>query len=362
LIIFLFSLLFILFVTLSPFNFSPANGVQWLSQGAGLYFNGRGIAYSKQTQEGNAFSCGQAISVEVHIKVRHGNKNDGPREIVSLYDGVESPPLVIGMWGGQVFLYSRFENRPGEKWYNQFRPEKNIHKDEEYYIAAVYGGGKKALYCNGKLVEEQAADFPLTGHDKLCGQIIIGSSPFCRNGWMGEIRGIALYDYALSSSEVLNHYRIFINHGASALANMHGLCGLYDFRAKNGKFVQDVAGLIPPLYIPHAYRPVKKTIMHNPQSDMRIDKGWKIDFILNALLFIPLGMLLVGTFYRRIKRQIVLLLLSCLFCAGISFGIEITQTFIPDRYPSYYDVFANVLGAGIGAIVCITVSIIQIRE
>jgi hypothetical protein len=86
-IVFLFYLVFVLCVTLSPFKFSHTNGVQWLSQGSGLYFNGNGIVYIKQAQEGYVFSCGQAISVEVHIKERHGSKNYGPRAIVSFMMG-----------------------------------------------------------------------------------------------------------------------------------------------------------------------------------------------------------------------------------------------------------------------------------
>jgi VanZ family protein len=266
------------------------------------------------------------------------------------------------MWGGQVFLYSRFENKRGEKWYNQFRPNKNIHQGEEYYITVIYGEGKKALYCDGKLIEEQAADFPLTRNEELCGRIIVGSSPFCKHGWMGEIRGIAFYDYALSSSEVSNHNKIFINHGVSALAGTQGLCGLYDFHAKNGNVVQNIAGAAPSLYIPEVYEPVKETIMHNQRCDMRIGKKWIYDSILNAFLFIPSGFLLTGFFSYMMSGRLAVLFFVSLVCAGISFGIEIAQIFIPSRNPSYYDVFANVLGAGTGAGVHLALSKIQIRE
>jgi hypothetical protein len=358
-IAFLFTEVFVLCVTLSPFKFSPTNGAQWLSKDAGLYFNGNGIIYSKRSQEGYSFSCGQAISVEIYIKERHGSNNSGPREIISLYDGVESPPLLIGMWSGQIFLYSRFEQQSGHKWYNQFRPKNNIHQGEEYYITAVYGKGNKAIYCNGKLVEEQAANFPLAGHEKLYGRIIVGSSPFCKNGWMGEIRGIALYNYALSSSEVSNHYAIICNQGVGALADIQGLCGLYDFHDKNGHVVQNIAGAAPSLYIPEVYSPVRKTILYNPRNDMRFGQEWIDDFALNAFLFIPSGFLLAQFFSYMMSGRLAVFLSVCLVCAGISFSIEIAQIFIPARYPGIYDVFANVLGAGTGASLNVALSIIR---
>jgi hypothetical protein len=359
---YLFSLVFVFNAALFPFKFSPANGVKWLSQGAGLYFNGNGIVYSKHSPDGYASSFRRAISIEIHFKERLGDNNSGPRELISLYDGAESPPLLIGMWFSQVFLYSRFEHNRSQKWYNQFRPNKKILQGEEYYIAAVYGEREKALYCNGKLIEKKAANFQFARHEEICGRIIVGSSPFCKNGWMGEIRGIALYDYALSSSEVINHYNIFINHGLSALCGIKGLFGLYDFHAKNGNVVQNIAGSAPSLYIPEVCSPVKKTIMHDQRSDMRIGSEWINDFVKNVILFIPSGFLLARFFSYIKSGKLEVLFFVCLVCAGISFCLEIAQLFIPVRSPCFYDIFANMLGAGVGSIFHLALSMIKISN
>lgn len=353
---FLLSLIGVLCVTLYPFQFSPANGIQWLSEDAGLYFDGNGIAYSKQPQQSYAVPCWKAISIEIDITERKGSRNYGPRDIISLYDGAESPPLLIGMYFGQIFLYSRFEHHRGQEWYNQYRPNKNILQGEKYYITAVYGEGKKALYCNGKLVEERAADVPLSMHEELCGQIILGSSPFCKYGWMGEIRGLAIYDYALSSAEVSTHYRIFCNQGIRALSGMQGLYSLYYFNTKEGDDIKSITGAAPSLHIPETYSPVKKTIMHKQRSDMRVEMEWIYDFVVNILVFIPSGFLL-ARFSRCIMiRWLSVFFFVCLVCAVLSFGIETAQTFIPVRYPSIYDVFANVLGALSGASVNLALS------
>jgi glycopeptide antibiotics resistance protein len=359
--IFFCYLLCLLCVTLYPFNFYTPNGVQWLFQDAGLYFNGNGIAYSKQSPGECAFSFGRAISIEIHIKERRDSNNSGPRELISLYDGRESPPLLIGMWYGQIFLYSRFERHTGQDWYNEFRPSKKIIQGEEYYITIVYGEGKKALYCNGVLVEEQGADFLKSGRGGFSGQIVVGSSPFCKHGWMGEIRGIAIYDHALSSVEAFKHYKMFYKQGMCALAGMQGLSGLYDCNDRKGTVIQNKAGAAPSLNIPELYRPVKKTIIHNTHSDMRFKQKWIDDFMLNAFLFIPSGFLLARLFTARMTNYLVVLFYVCLVCAAISLAIEAAQIFIPVRYPSFYDVFANVLGAGTGAGVTVALSIIQVR-
>ena len=95
-----------IFAGLYPFNFFPPNRVLWLSNEPGLYFDGTGIAYTDKTE---SISLKKALSVELLLKERRGNKNWGPREIFSFYDGAVSPSLLVGQWDGRIFIYSRFE-------------------------------------------------------------------------------------------------------------------------------------------------------------------------------------------------------------------------------------------------------------
>ena len=50
LVAFFLILAVLLIATLYPFNFFPVNGVQWLSNEPGLYFNGHGIAYTDKVK------------------------------------------------------------------------------------------------------------------------------------------------------------------------------------------------------------------------------------------------------------------------------------------------------------------------
>ena len=65
------------------------------------------------------------------------------------------------------------------------------------------------------------------------------------------------------------------------------------------------------------------------------------NFIANILMFIPIGFL-----YRLATRRPGAFLLG----AGISFGIETVQLFMPARTSSLMDVLSNALGAGLGAV------------
>lgn len=70
-------------------------------------------------------------------------------------------------------------------------------------------------------------------------------------------------------------------------------------------------------------------------------RSGRFNLIANILLFLPVGFLYQLTTQRRG---------ALLLGAGISFGIETIQLFIPVRTPSVIDILANALGAGLGAI------------
>lgn len=69
--------------------------------------------------------------------------------------------------------------------------------------------------------------------------------------------------------------------------------------------------------------------------------GW-IEFLGNVAMFVPLGVLLTLLMRRHWLGVVIALLLSA--------AAELAQVFIPSREPSLRDVLANVLGAGVGAV------------
>jgi VanZ family protein len=77
---------------------------------------------------------------------------------------------------------------------------------------------------------------------------------------------------------------------------------------------------------------------------------WTIfDASINVVGYVPLGMLLVYALYPRVKGWIAILLASL---AGvlISGTMEAVQSYLPSRVPSNLDLFTNVSGCCIGAL------------
>ncbi len=68
----------------------------------------------------------------------------------------------------------------------------------------------------------------------------------------------------------------------------------------------------------------------------------RYDLVVNLLLFIPFGMLIQGL------RPAVPLPAAILISAASSVTIELLQSWTPQRYPSFSDVFLNLCGGGMG--------------
>ena len=71
-----------------------------------------------------------------------------------------------------------------------------------------------------------------------------------------------------------------------------------------------------------------------------------LDFLLNILLYIPLGAAAIVVLGRRGIHLPLVIALGFV----ISLGVEWTQRYVPMRSSTFNDLVANTLGAGLGAI------------
>ncbi|MCX8018339.1 MAG: VanZ family protein, partial [Rhodocyclaceae bacterium] len=73
------------------------------------------------------------------------------------------------------------------------------------------------------------------------------------------------------------------------------------------------------------------------------------DLVANLAAYLPLGFFWTAALLRRLA-PLFALVLATLLGAALSFGVEVTQNFLPTRVPSNLDLACNVLGALAGAI------------
>lgn len=86
---------------------------------------------------------------------------------------------------------------------------------------------------------------------------------------------------------------------------------------------------------------------------LKLGIGSRADWVANLLLFIPLTFLWMGALAAAAGRARAVLMALMLIpaAAALSFGIEFTQLFFPQRTVSQNDIFAETLGGIVGVLV-----------
>ena len=287
------------------------------------------------------------------LKERRGSKNWGPREIFSFYDGFTSPPLVIGQWGGRIFLYSRFEKNEGDKWYRLFRTTYRFPRGKPHLVTVTFGGGVKAIYIDGELKNKRKTEAHGAVNTEFCGNLMLGNSPSGWNGWWGEVKGLAIYNRVLPPEEILKHNSEVLQQGMRGLVETPGLLALYPFDEGGGITAESLVGESHHFSIPTSRTPlIRARMFHLPHKDMRIESLPVGDFLRNIFGFVPFGILFATIILRKytigyLLTFIVVTLAGVLF----SFTIEFLQLFLPTRISGITDIFGNIAGSGLGVLV-----------
>jgi len=337
--------------TLYPFNFFPPNGARRLpASDPGIYFNGHGIAY---TGKDGAVSDISTVTVALWLKERFGSKNWGPREIFSFYDGAASPPLLVGQWGGRIFLYSRFETDENENWYRRFRTPARFPQGKPHLVTVTFGAGEKAIYIDGDIMAREETAIRSEAEVKFAGRFMMGNSPKARQGgWWGEIRGVAVYDRLLTGEEIASHGRAVFQDGMSRLAETPGCVACYGFDRTEGNRVESMVGESRPVFVPAFRNALFRTLWDLPHQDMRIETPPVGDFLNNILFFVPFGVVFFTLIHRTDAMGLRLAFPVTALAGGVlSLGIEALQLFLPTRDPGIADVLGNTLGSGAGALI-----------
>jgi VanZ family protein len=335
-----------IFAGLYPFNFSPPNRVQWLANEPGLYFNGTGIAY---TDRAESVCLNNALSIVFLLKERRGSKNWGPREIFSFYDGPVSPSLLLGQWDGRIFIYSRFEKNQGQKWYRIFRTKYRFHRGKTQIVTVTFNESEKAIYIDGQLRNRKKVELDNRARIEIYGSLLLGNSPRGKNGWNGEIKGLAIYDRALLPDEIITHSREILKRGVKILAKTPGCLALYPFDEGKGNSAKSIVGKPRSFTIPMSLNASGLSLISLPYKDMRFYHFSKADFLKNIVFFVFFGSLLTAIIQKKYATRYFFTFLIVTLAGGLlSSVIEGLQLFLHTRASGITDILANILGSGLG--------------
>jgi hypothetical protein len=338
-----------IFLGLYPFKFLPPNRVQWVQNEPGLYFDGAGIAY---TDRKKSISLKRAVSIELLLKERHGSRNWGPKEIFSFCDGAISPSLLVGQWNGRIFIYSRYEKNEEHQYYRLFRTKTRFLKGESHLVTVTFDESEKAIYIDGQPSNRRDVELNDSIQIQFSGGFLIGNSPRGKNGWMGEIKGLAVYDRILKPDEIAKHSWEVMQKGMSVLVKKPGCIALYPFNEGEGNIAKGILSKHRPFFIPVSQNSLGMTMLDLPHKDMRVFGYSKSDFLENIVFFVPFGILLSVIIIKKYKTSYFITFLIITLGGGIlSCVIEGFQVYLPERVPGFADIFGNILGSVFGMLI-----------
>lgn len=345
-------LLIILAVGLKPRGSRFANKVSWIGDQPGIRFNNIGIAYTNPFNDliKENVSDDDGFSMEIALKPAGYHKRRF-RFIWALHDGKDSDQLLMGQWRSSLILMNGDD-------YAHIKKTKRITVNADSqstmirFVTITTGKEGTKVYFDGKLVranKELTLKMPTEGKSRL----LLGNSVYGKHPWRGDVYGLALYDYPLSSQEAGFHFNSWAKVRNFSFAVNENPSLLYLFDEMKGTRALDHAGGSNHLEIPSRMKIIERKILLLPWKEFKFNRNFITDTIINLIGFIPFGFILFASLIRfggALEKHGVLITVA--FCFSVSIALEILQAWIPSRSSQMADLVLNTLGGWIGAIGC----------
>ncbi len=332
---------------LFPFDFRR-NGVHWLDGGSGLYFDGRGIAYTAEAIEHPNGEPLDQMTLELWIHERKTREDQGSGVILSLYDGTSSFPLIVGINRGRVFAFD-IDEPWGSEWREQFRVEEGLSRGEDHFVAVTIDRAEIAIFVEGGFTTRRPAT--VKEPNWLSSRLVLGTSPQNFHPWQGELGGLAIYGKVLSSADLERHESRVRQGGVRALAREGRLLALFPFDEGAGEYARNVVPGGPNLFIPSYFSGLMGVLFDAPARQSFRHGTFRRNIPANIVLFAPLGWLLGGIVGRAsVDRRRFLALLAIAAGGLLSFSLEAMQLLLSTRQTGLVDVVANTAGTAVGTL------------
>lgn len=338
----------ILTLGLWPFH-SPDNRVKWIGNADGLSFHRYGtVVGSVPFRETNSENS-VGFSIEAWVQLEPYRSCS----FLSFYNPQHSLQLSIRESISDLELVG-YIVKPGPAASSaRLYVDDVFGRQRPMFLAITFGNRGTAVYVDGVLAKQAPRlKIPRGAFD---GQLILGDSPKHPDGLRGEIRGVAIYDYELLGSQVLDHYDAWKSRGRPKVISDERLSHLYLFNERSGDVVHDQVGGGIDLLIPRKYTVRGKTVLEPLWNEFEVSRSYGSSAIKNIVGFVPVGF----CFYLfmlecQSRRPVIRTIISGFL---ISLTIEVLQIYLPTRDSGTTDLLTNTLGTGLGVLACRAIGI-----
>jgi VanZ like family/Concanavalin A-like lectin/glucanases superfamily len=323
-----------------PFH-APKNQVSWLSNSNGIHFGGYGVILTPGVSSFAGLKDGISRSVEIWLQPDHSDiggtilafYKPGNRIVAfSLHQSIDDLLLQ------RVTVYGQRLAKSGFYIGHVFR------KNNQLFVTITSNSQDTAVYLNGALVRT----FPRFGlsSEDLTGQLIVGNHPLADDGWQGQVKGLAVYNRALTEVQVLQHYNAWTTNQNAEIKN-ESPNSLYLFNEGSGAIVHNQLNSETDLRIPEHFFVLHAPFLKTPWAEFQASWSYVKDVLINIAGFVPFGFSFCAYFVsvRRMSQAVV----ATIVLGGVvSLTIEVLQAFLPTRDSGMTDIITNTLGTAVG--------------
>ena len=327
-----------------PFERHPPNRVGWLTGRPGLHFRPNAIAVDTAARPfgatGEATDAG--FTLELWLEAERVSDDDCAH-ILTVHDGRMPSNLVLCQWQSELIL--RVRSAAGSVM--EVGSPSALRVRQRRFVTVVADAHGTSFYLDGA----PAGHFPsfMVPAGILEGRLLLGDSAVGKQGWTGNLMGLAIFDRALGAEEVARDYREWTGGESDRIRQASGVAALFTFDEHQGHDSYDAIARRH-LSFPPDYGVVEKRWLARPWEPGRFESLGAGDLVLNVLGFVPFGFFCcrfwrMGSPGQRVRHG----LLTIAIGASISLLIEIVQAWLPERDSSLTDFVLNTLGTAIGA-------------
>jgi VanZ family protein len=325
----------ILAAGLWPFR-RPPNQVGWAGDRNGIRLGGHGVIFSSGPHQLAGGEETGSCALEIWLQP---GKIHQIGTIIAFYNPTDPTDFSLFQEGsGLGFRLHNQKNLKGPHFYDRVEV---FRSGDPVFITIMSNSKMTAVYADGVLAKTMP-NFPLVLRN-LEGQLIAGTSPTADDGWAGQLLGIATYGRVLTPAEAAHHYETWTRKGRPEFLISAGNVALYLFDEHWGRLVHNVLGTGSDLNIPDRY-----TIIHEPLLvPLRPRLSDWSDTLLNIAGFVPLGFFFCA-YFSSSRLAALPAFITILLGIAISLGIEVLQSYLPDRISDLIDPVTNTLGTAMG--------------
>jgi VanZ like family/Concanavalin A-like lectin/glucanases superfamily len=334
----------ILVAGLWPFH-SPKNDVRWLGGGDGLSFGRYGSIVSAGSFGVNQQRPTAACSIEIWLQPKRVHASG---TILAFYrPDREGAGFALRQSLGDLVL-RRTDASSAETRSVKIYVDDVLSRRQPVFITISSDQSGTTIFADGAFAKKYE-NFKLSGQD-ITGRLVVGNSPVTTDEWSGQLKGLALYDRALSAHEASQHFVDWTTGSLPALGKSEGVVALYLFNEGSGNIVHNQMDSSTDLTIPERFFVLRARFLERPWDEFRPDWNYLKDIGINVGGFIPFGFFFCIYFslLRKMKHPVAA---TIAFGFAVSLTIEVSQAFLPTRDSGMTDLITNTLGTGLGAIV-----------